>query len=183
LNIKQILASVLFLLSAFSVQADTLSAYINTLHEQEIVKEWVASHATVELSEDQTEEIVRHAYAHATTYSFSPLFVLALMRVESGFNAKAVSNHGAKGLLQVLARVHKKELNGRNPLSAQVSLEVGSAILDDCMTRNQRVVYKALNCYSGGGGKKYYKEVKKHWSDLMNFVKQNSSSPTMFAMK
>lgn len=84
-------------------------------------------------------------------YSINPKLLLGIISVESRFNPRAHSKHGAKGLMQVMHRIHRDKLRGRDPYRADVSVEVGSRIFKDCMTAKRGNVRKALTCYNGGG--------------------------------
>ena len=45
------------------------------------------------------EELI---YSTAQNYELDPFLVFAVVKVESGFNAEAVSSKGAKGLMQLM---------------------------------------------------------------------------------
>lgn len=175
---KKLLAILLLICCVPSWSADLLTEYIATLEQQEISKQWVDAQATEDLSEDKTTQIVSHTYAHSIALGISPLLILAVTRVESGFRPHVTSSHGAKGLMQVMPKPHRKALAGRNVFNPSVNIEVGSMVLGDCLERNNRNVYKALNCYSGGGGRRYYQSVQKALTELTNFVRSESRRPT-----
>ena len=60
---------------------------------------------------------------YAVKAGFSPLFVLALVRVESGFSASARSHRGAVGLMQIMPDT-ATEMAGRLGLDAsEISLD------------------------------------------------------------
>jgi soluble lytic murein transglycosylase-like protein len=179
---KKAIGLLLLCFSLFS-QAEGLTQYLKTLHEQEASKEWVMQNAQKEITEQQATQIVRHVYAYATSAKISPQLVLAMMRTESGFQAKAKSGYGAKGLLQVVPRWHKDKLRGRNPYTPEVSIEVGTQVLVDCLEKHKNNTYKALNCYSGGGGKKYYGKITKYQTNLNAHVQESDVTyKTLLAM-
>lgn len=163
-------AILLLMLVAFfffgSAKAEALHQYILTLDEQEQTIEWVKDSAQTSLTDAQALEIVRHVYAYANSANIEPGLILAVMRTESGFIATAKSNHNALGLMQVMPRWHKDKLKGRNPRNPIVSIEVGIKVLEDCLIKHKGNTFKSLNCYGGGGGKKYFTTVNKYQKQL-----------------
>ena len=165
----------------FSVIATLLmmGAYTKTLQaaepteptmEKQVAVQWVIDQSLVDISSEAAIKIVDYAYWHASRLSLDPMFILAVMRLESGFNQKAISREGAKGLMQVLPRYHRKELAGRNVYDPLVNMEVGTNILDECLKTHKGNMLKSLNCYSGGAGKKYLKSVMAYEKQLRQFV-------------
>ena len=130
--------------------------YFQLTPEQEAVVDWIIDSASPKLGQEQARKIVRYTYAQAQLLNIDPMAFLSLMRLESRFNPKAQSNHGAKGLMQVRASVHQDKLKGRSPYDIQTSIDVGGRILSDCLERHDHNLVKALNCYSGGGGRAYH---------------------------
>lgn len=111
---------------------------------------FIAQHYRVPLSD--TEDYVRYAYIVADEFELDPLLLLAVMAVESSFNPKARSAKGAKGLMQVLARVHTDKFapyggveKAYDPL---INIRVGARILRDYIARDGSV-RAALKSYVG----------------------------------
>lgn len=111
---------------------------------------FIAQHYRVPLSE--TQEYVRYAYIVADELELDPLLLLAVMAVESSFNPRARSAKGAKGLMQVLARVHSDKFapyggieKAYDPL---INIRVGARILRDYIARDGSV-RAALKSYVG----------------------------------
>ncbi len=88
--------------------------------------------------------------------------VLAIMKIESGFNPKAKGGGGAAGLMQVMPGVHLEKVrdisdkpnltvNGahRELLDVDVNVEAGVAILADCYKKHNGDAGKAAECYNG----------------------------------
>ena len=99
-----------------------------------------------------TENYVRYAFLVADEFSLDPLLLLAVMSIESSFNPRARSSKGAKGLMQVLARVHTDKFEpyggtekAYDPL---VNIRVGARILRDYIVRDGSV-RAALKSYVG----------------------------------
>lgn len=114
------------------------------------------------LSIKDATEVMQLAFLHAKKQKVDPYLVVAIIAAESSFRQKAVSKAGAKGFMQVMDKVHKVKVKGRNPLDASVNLEVGVSILSDCFKRftSNR---GALGCYNGATTKqgidKYYLKI------------------------
>ena len=139
--------------------------------EKQAVIGWVLYQAKTDMiSYAEARWIVENAYWHSYRLHLDPALVLAVMRVESRFNAKASSTEGARGLMQVIPYWHKKALGGRSPYIPEVNIEVGVGILEACMSKSKGNMLKSLNCYSGGGGQKYLNLVRAHQKDLTKTV-------------
>lgn len=54
------------------------------------------------ISNNTAKEIARHVYHYAKVYDRDPDLMLALIKIESNFNTKAVSSAGAEGLTQIM---------------------------------------------------------------------------------
>lgn len=166
---KIIVTIVLFALSLFTISLRAEEPQEPTMEKNAVVQ-WVMEHANVDISPAAAIRIVDYAYWHSYRFGLDPMFVIALMRLESGFNSKAVSSEGAKGLMQVLTRVHKKDLAGRNIYDTTVNVEMGTKILNNCMEVNKGNKRKALDCYSGGAGVKYLRTILKYEKELRRHV-------------
>ena len=146
-------------------------------HTKSALTEWVLENAHTTLTNDKANAIVNIVYKYAQEHSIDPVLILSIIHNESGFRENVTSAHGAKGLMQVMPRWHKDKLKGRSPYSAAVSIEVGTKIIDDCLDKFNNVTAKALNCYSGGGGKKYQTKIalshKKMRNHLVEYLFQN----------
>lgn len=111
---------------------------------------FIAQHYRVPLSD--TQDYVRYAYIVADEFELDPLLLLSVMAVESSFNPRARSSKGAKGLMQVLARVHSDKFapyggveKAYDPL---INIRVGARILRDYIARDGSV-RAALKSYVG----------------------------------
>jgi soluble lytic murein transglycosylase len=84
--------------------------------------------------------------------SFDPIVALSLIRQESGFNAKARSHAGARGLMQLMpatARRYRK-VNASKLYHPQINLNIGTRYLDMLYKKyDQNLVY-TLSAYNAG---------------------------------
>lgn len=151
--------------------AETMS-YVSSYgsFERGALAQWVQSKAQKPISLERSRKYVDQAYLHGFAKELDPLVVLAMMKVESGFMERAKSVVGAVGLLQVWPKWHKDKLGGRDPYNPNVSIEVGSAILKDCMVRWKKPLSKVFACYSGGA-KNYERKVRAEHKELASLVK------------
>ena len=187
--------TIILLLSffTFSVQADILEDFTKSINEQNTLSDWVQASSkyivnrktkeTRTISKEEAVRIVREAYANSMNWNISPRLVLAVMKVESGFRKDARSRENARGLMQVIAKYHQDKFRGRNPYDPTASIEVGTIILRDYLDQFDGNIFKALNGYSGHGGKKYYSKVRKEEMELNSFLESEKlkHDPVMIA--
>lgn len=152
--------------------------------ERTIATQWVKENSAVTMTDSKLKKVVNSIWATAHLNDLNPLLVMSVIKTESDFKENTKSFYGAKGLMQVVPRFHQDKLKGRNPYDSHTSIEVGTQILKDCWDKNKRNLRAALQCYSGGGGKKYYKKVLTHQAALKSYLKdaeQTEFSLTQFA--
>jgi hypothetical protein len=96
-----------------------------------------------------------------------PLLIAAIIKVESDFDHRAVSQNGAKGLMQLMP-VNYKNL-GINPFDPAENIQVGVQIMADNLKRYSGDIRLALAAYNAGpnavkkhGGVPPFKETKKY---------------------
>ncbi|HEY3598632.1 MAG TPA: lytic transglycosylase domain-containing protein [Paraburkholderia sp.] len=95
--------------------------------------------------------IAQAVLTEANRYAMSPMLLLAVMSVESGFDRHAVSSVGARGLMQILPAAHPRLLAGVRDLSdPAINVRIGSAILRDYIDAADGDLEAALRRYSGG---------------------------------
>ena len=91
----------------------------------------------------------------------SPLVVLALIREESRFDSKAVSEDGARGLMQLLPATASWIVSGADSsrllpddlFDPQRNITIGSKYFSYLLTRSKGSLVGALAAYNGGEGK------------------------------
>ncbi|MET0981276.1 MAG: transglycosylase SLT domain-containing protein [Telluria sp.] len=109
--------------------------------QQQHVTSWLAKRYRV--AGDAANMLVSTAYTTAHEMKLDPLLILAVMAIESGLNPFAESPMGAKGLMQVMAKVHHdkfaKEGGAKAALDPVANIRVGALILKDYVKRTGSV--------------------------------------------
>ncbi len=96
------------------------------------------------------------AIATARRHGLDPNLVLAVVSVESGFQADAVSNKGAQGLMQLMPAT-ARELGVADALDPAQNLDGGTRYLRMLVAQYGGDIGKALAAYNAGPG-----AVKRH---------------------
>lgn len=109
--------------------------------QQQNVTSWLAKRYRV--AGDAANMLVSTAYTTAHEVKLDPLLILAVMAIESGLNPFAESPMGAKGLMQVMAKVHHDKFQqvggAQAALNPVANIRVGSQILKDYVKRTGSV--------------------------------------------
>lgn len=120
-------------------------------------------------NEQQRLKILKLAHHEATRAGLKPELVLAVIDVESNFNAAAISRAGAQGLMQVMP-FWKKEIGKPNDslFNMTTNLRYGCTILKYYLDKESGNLFKALGRYNGSRGrwtypKKVYHAYNKRW--------------------
>jgi soluble lytic murein transglycosylase-like protein len=120
--------------------------------QQQFVTSWLSKRYRV--AGDAANMLVSTAYSTAREIKLDPLLILAVMAIESGLNPFAESPVGAKGLMQVMAKVHHdkfEQVGGtKAALNPEANIRVGAQILKDYVTRTGSVE-GGLKSYVGAG--------------------------------
>jgi len=137
----------------FAVAVD-LSAHGVSAQQQLALRNYIARRYRV--GHDVVGAIIPIAWAAAQEKNLDPLLVLAVISIESRYNPFAESHVGARGLMQVLARVHRDKFEGFAAgtdaiYHPEVNIKVGAQILYDCI-RRRGSVKGGLSCYVGAVG-------------------------------
>ncbi len=116
---------------------------------RQLIQRWVPD-------EQEAASIARWVYVYSVRFDLSPELLLGLMAVESRFDHFAVSNVGARGLMQVMP-FWKKELGQPtdNLFEIETNVRYGSAILKYYLKR-YKTERRALAAYNGSLGKDKY---------------------------
>jgi len=116
---------------------------------QHVIQRWVPDG-------HEAKTIAKWVYFYSIRFNLSPELMLGLIAVESRFDHFAVSNVGARGLMQVMP-FWKKELGSTkdNLFEIETNIRYGSAILRHYLDR-YKTLNRALGAYNGSLGKAKY---------------------------
>lgn len=118
---------------------------------QQEVATWISKRYRV--SRQAIESMVRVAWQVGREEKVEPTLILAISGIESSYNPFAASSVGAKGLMQVMAHIHKDKFEALspgnwNPLNPELNMRVGSKIIRE-YTRRTGSVREGLRWYVG----------------------------------
>ncbi len=116
---------------------------------RQLIQRWVPD-------AQEAANIARWVYVYSVRFELSPELLLGLIAVESRFDHFAVSNVGARGLMQVMP-FWKKQLGqpSDNLFEIETNIRYGSAILRYYLKR-YKTERRALAAYNGSLGKDKY---------------------------
>ncbi|AXF19898.1 transglycosylase SLT domain protein [Burkholderia pyrrocinia] len=118
--------------------------------EQALVATYLSRRYRV--AQEPLGQLVKAAFQTGRDVGLDPLLLLSVMAIESGFNPYAESGVGAKGLMQVMSKVHsdKFEYFGGTDTALQpiANLQVGALVLKDCIARGGSLA-SGLRMYNG----------------------------------
>jgi Transglycosylase SLT domain len=106
------------------------------------------------VSPEAVEAVVRLAYQVGEEEKVDPTLILAVVGVESGYNPFAGSSMGAKGLMQVMPKLHKEKFDDVSSgedwsaLNPEMNLRVGAQIIHE-YTQRAGSVEAGLRWYVG----------------------------------
>jgi len=115
----------------------------------QLIRPWVADDA-------EAETIARWVYVYSVRFELSPELILGVIAVESQFDHFAISNVGARGLMQVMP-FWKKKLGSPddNLFEIETNLRYGCAIIRHYLDRYGKLS-RALEAYNGSLGRHKY---------------------------
>jgi soluble lytic murein transglycosylase-like protein len=160
-SLKVMLAAIVFSLAAASQAADAQSALTAPIATSDATPEpglpalsdiTAMLRAQFRVAPSESMKIARAVLIEAERQAISPVLLLAVMSVESSFDRHAVSNAGARGLMQVLPAAHPQLIAGTTDLSdPAINVRIGSTILRGYLDESGGDLDAALVRYSGGG--------------------------------
>ncbi|MBU1266842.1 MAG: lytic transglycosylase domain-containing protein [Gammaproteobacteria bacterium] len=105
------------------------------------------------VSPEAVESIVRLAYKVGKEEKVEPTLILAVVGIESSYNPFAASPVGARGLMQVMPKIHKDKFEALSPgdwspLNPEMNMRVGAKIIRE-YTRRTGSVSAGLRWYVG----------------------------------
>jgi len=114
--------------------------------------------------------LLKSIHYEATRAGLEPELVLGLIEVESGFKKYAVSNVGARGLMQVMPFwVKEIGTSNHNLFHLRTNLRYGCTILRHYLNIEKGDLFRALGRYNGSLGKPEYPNLVRaawlnHWA-------------------
>lgn len=129
----------LFLLMLFSVLS---------FHSNASSAEWITHHTKGEIKLKEARYIEKTIYLLSIKHEIDPELIFRIIAVESRFKSKAISKHGAKGLMQIIPKYHKTKIQGRNIYDKYTNIDVGIQIYKEYKTK-YKTRTKALRAYNG----------------------------------
>jgi soluble lytic murein transglycosylase-like protein len=98
------------------------------------------------LSREDLDRFVRET---SSRYQLDPDFVISVIKAESNFQARAVSNKGAQGLMQLMPQT-ASQLGVADPFDPKANVQGGTAYLNQLLELYHNDPIKALAAYNAG---------------------------------
>ena len=123
----------------------------------------------------------------AQEYSIDPALIMAVIETESKFNAKAVSNAGAIGLMQIMPKTARsisrelkiKKYNKDSLYNPEINIKIGTYYLKKMLQEFDNDIDLALAAYNAGMGNiRKWQEQKRtiQFEETRTFVKRVKSA-------
>lgn len=111
----------------------------------------------------------------SNTKSFDPLIALSLIRQESGFNKRARSWVGARGLMQLMPATAKQYWRGiktKHLYNPNINIKIGSKYLSMLLNKYDNNLVYALSAYNAGESrvKEWKREYLTHDSSILHNI-------------
>ncbi|MDA8157818.1 MAG: lytic transglycosylase domain-containing protein [Deltaproteobacteria bacterium] len=111
-------------------------------------------------------------------YNVSPKLIEAVIKAESGFNIKAVSDKGAEGLMQLMPQTQRK-LDVTDPFNPSQNIYGGTEYLKSLIAKYRGNLPLALAAYNAGskavkkyGGIPPYDETRNYVNEVMQYYNE-----------
>ena len=111
-------------------------------------------------------------------YNVSPKLIEAVIKAESGFNIKAVSDKGAEGLMQLMPQTQRR-LDVADPFNPSQNIYGGTEYLKSLIAKYRGNLPLALAAYNAGskavkkyGGIPPYDETRNYVNEVMEYYKE-----------
>jgi soluble lytic murein transglycosylase-like protein len=159
-------------ISSLSAELEQLESQMNLARTQLGNYDFLAFKANVfEKRDPHLSRITKSVYKKSTHYGFQPELVLSMMKVESGYNPRAVSRRGAYGLMQVNFSVWKDELgiDKKRIFDIDYNIDLGLQILKRYYLESKGNLKRALHLYNNGYKYKNYSYVNKVEAQFRHF--------------
>lgn len=119
-------------------------------------------------SQDEIDEAITMA---AARHNVDPNLVRAVVKVESNFNANAVSRKGAMGLMQLMPQT-ARQLNVKNPFDPEQNVDAGVRHLKQLLENYNGDVNLTLAAYNAGSGAVARSAGVPHYAETQNYVRR-----------
>lgn len=131
--------------------------------------------AGLEAGPEAPQDLVQMIGGSAARYGFDPALIRAVVAAESGFDHRAVSRKGARGLMQLMPGT-ASSYGVRDLHDPASNLDAGVAYLRDLMVRYDGDLTLALAAYNAGpeavaryGGVPPYEETRRYLGRIRRF--------------
>jgi hypothetical protein len=141
------------MLNRLSLEYDILQTRLNFFREKLQYYDFLSFKSDVfEQRDPQLSRITETIYKKSYQYGFRPELILGMVKVESDYNPRAVSNKGAYGLMQVNFSVWKNELSidKKRIFDIDYNIELGLQILKRYYQESKGNIFRALHLYNNG---------------------------------
>lgn len=159
---KLILTASLFFLIIAAAEGSTLAGFIQ--------KE------SPSISRETARRVAQALEQNSKKYNIPLEIVVAIARLESGFNPKAKGKGGAYGLMQVIWRIHSKFLRANGIPNERVLFEPNAGAKAGCLILSGYIkqtdsLEAALGRYYGKSGTAYLARLKKIMESYRRYMK------------
>jgi len=131
------------------------------------------------LDSNQFDPIIADA---SKKYGLEAPLIKAVIKAESDFDPNAISNKGARGLMQIMP-MNFRLLNVENPFDPHQSIDAGARYLRDMMDRYNGKLNLSLAAYNAGpgavdrhGGVPPYQETEEYIERVMRYYQRYKNS-------